>query len=517
MPIKLDKSKSFRFELVRTSTPSQIIEHFNLIYPPESYSIKEAPRHSIMKLFDEEDNVYIDDFGDDNKIIKLRGSTQSPEEISGWQDSSISRWGGQEAMLEFRKKIINWRKDKKRRKEFIVKLYNLFDEETYFVYITNFEMEKNTNKPLFYMYNIDMFQVPFVSKTKLSLIQNAIRKIRDAIDRIESSVVELETLLRNNDVANVVRDIIDFSEATLEESRRLQNIIIEAGAIAPRTIADNLQAITDVANNFVTMYDEWIDFFKGGKDADIWSGWVREGKRAEKEWRKIQYYEKYYQFTRQEIGMKRNITFNEYLKEKKQDSKDNIPKQEYKNARGKSLQEISKSMRSSTGINLTGPDIANINDLDKMEVETEKIFVPLEETTIVDLSNQVITPDKAGDILGHDIQLSETGGFIPSSAGDLKTIDDIENMKQVVNNILSTELDAFVKLDNYGFDAKHTVGQAGIESAISLLKTKYIEALEKDPRIISVENVIVTVNKGQVSINSDIILLIGNFNSTYNL
>ena len=76
----------------------------------------------------------------------MSGTTGSPIERRGYKDAPTSNFSGQDAMKEFRRVIINWRKNIKKKKhsfsDYAVKLYNLFDEEVYTVFITNFQMEK---------------------------------------------------------------------------------------------------------------------------------------------------------------------------------------------------------------------------------------------------------------------------------------------------------------------------------------------------------------------------------------
>ena len=83
--------------------------------------------------------------------------------------------------------------------------------------------------------------------------------------------------------------------------------------------------------------------------------------------------------------------------------------------------------------------------------------------------NQVITEDKRGDYLGTDIMVDDNGNLLADSSGDLRTINDIDNVKQIINSILSTELNAFMKMPNFGFDAKHTIGEAGVTDVVGAI------------------------------------------------
>lgn len=525
MAIQLAKDRSFRFELVNTKT-GIIQEHFNLIYPPESYSIKEAPRHGIMKLFSSDgDNLYIDDFGDDNKIIKLRGTTGAPKTRAGYKDSSFQRFTGQEAILEFRNKIINWREDiKKKRKslnDFVVVLINLFDEEQYEVFITNFQMEKSANKPMFYVYNIEMITVPQVFKQKkfdTDYYKDTVRKVKDAMDTIKDAEIILENTLTDNIVVNGIRDVRSLFDETLVLSRRVQGLLgIDTGfgTSLPNIIAESLEDISTILTDYGTIIQEWVDVFTGDPK-NTFHPWLRAAKDVEREWKKVTNFKKYFHYQKEQVGMKSGVTFEEYLTEG-QSQNETVLREIVKQSAGKTVYEIARLAREQFGVDLSGPDIAKINNMTSMDVQSgEKVYIPVSENVIVDFDNRVITDDRANDYLGKDIKLVD-GKFQGNSAGDLLTIEDIENMKQVVTNILNTEFNAFITLDNYGFDAKHTIGKASAGDFLKTVKIKYRSALVRDPRIVDVVDTMLSVNKGKVTINGTIVLPIGRFESSYNL
>lgn len=519
---ELKKDKSFRFELIHIKT-GLIKEHFNLIYPPESYTIKEAPRHNIMKLFSDDDNLDIQDFGDDNKVITIKGTTGSPDKIGGYKDFTFRRYSGQDAMKEFRDIVINWRKDIKKKRQsiddYIIKLYNFFDEEVYTVFITSFQMEKTATKPLFYVYSIEMITVDPKKRNRyfISALQDIVDKAQGALDTLDDAVLEIERQLSDNVVVNTIKDIKQLSEDTLSMSRQLHDTISGALSIVPNLISENLKNITDTMNNFGIMWEEFVSKQDGEDYWNIFHPFVQSCKSAQREWNKLIYYRKYYYYTSKRVGLKKGITFEEYLNIGKSHN-ENILSAEIKQSSGKSISEVSRLAREKYGVDLTGPDIAHINDLDTMDVpDGTKIMVPISEDIIVNMENQVITDDKLNDVMGVDISLSENGNFIPGSDGDLLSVSDIENMKQAINHVLSTEFNAFITLDNYGFDAKHTIGQAGVSDFLNTIKLKYVEAISRDPRIVSVNDISLIVDKGKVEIHGIIVLLMGKFEHVYTL
>jgi len=528
MVVRLSKERSFRFELVNVKTGT-IINHFNLIYPPETYTIKEAPRHSIMKLFsDSDDNTYIDDFGDDNKIITLRGTTGSPEELRGYKDGGGSL-SGQEAILRFRKDIINWRAEIKRRRgsfaDYVIKLYNLFDEELYLVFITNFQVEKASSKPLFYVYNMEMItispQSKITRKYKYSVFKTVTEKIESGLNILSGALDRANEFLTDNAVVNALGDAFQFATFLSDSTSEILESFVGVGTNTLSVVSQQASKLVEVAQGYADLINVW--YAKGDDEGwilpEIFHPVVKEWRILQQEVTNVAFIGKHFNFVKDKIELRTDQDFEEYYASVNSSGKanENVLTTEIKQASGKTSYEVAKLARDQYGVDFTGPEVADFNDLSELNIpDGTKIVVPISETIIVNTDNQILTIDKAEDKLGADIRLDD-GKFVPDSNGDLSTVVDINNMKQAVTHLLETEFNAFIALDNYGFDIKNTVGKAGVSDFISTVRIKYIEAISRDPRVVSVDDLKLVVESGKVEIDARINLIAGSFENKYRL
>jgi hypothetical protein len=134
-----------------------------------------------------------------------------------------------------------------------------------------------------------------------------------------------------------------------------------------------------------------------------------------------------------------------------------------------------------------------------------ELKIPISESgTELSEDNQVVTIDKINDYLGTDIKIIN-GIMQVNSQGDLGTINSTDNVIQAIDNRLNTELNAFLKMPSYGFDVKNTVGETTAVVFLKTVKMKYKEAVEGDPRITDVKDVVVSVGEnGAISVTSTI-------------
>lgn len=102
------------------------------------------------------------------------------------------------------------------------------------------------------------------------------------------------------------------------------------------------------------------------------------------------------------------------------------------------------------------------------------------------------------DNLGIDFALVD-GDIVLSNNGDIQTVSNDDNVEQAVKNALFTEKGTLYYDQNYGFGIGTLMGEKNILAKRVLVRNEIITVLSREPRIESVEQVIVLQNEDNPS------------------
>lgn len=105
----------------------------------------------------------------------------------------------------------------------------------------------------------------------------------------------------------------------------------------------------------------------------------------------------------------------------------------------------------------------------------------------MDYNNPPLDPN---DPLGTDLALDSNGDLILTPQGDVQTVSELDNIKQMIRVRLQTIPDSYL----FGFDLGSQLGETVDEplspSTQKLIEQYTINALEADPRIVQVVSVV---------------------------
>lgn len=137
--------KSFTFEYWQPGQPQEV----TLFVNPESFSQTEPARVTVTQT---KGGWFVDHFGQGLTAFTLQGTCGYKERNVGGTPVS-----GHKQFLELRKMYRDWlTAAKDNSKDHIMRFYNWSDDDHYEVIITSFSLQRSTNRPLLYMYNIAM-------------------------------------------------------------------------------------------------------------------------------------------------------------------------------------------------------------------------------------------------------------------------------------------------------------------------------------------------------------------------
>jgi hypothetical protein len=132
------------------------------------------------------------------------------------------------------------------------------------------------------------------------------------------------------------------------------------------------------------------------------------------------------------------------------------------------------------------------------------IYIP-RELTVSDADRKehyIFNENPERDPYGNDIRLDSDGNLVIGEAGDIALISGAKNVIQSIDMRLKTEVGAMIKQTAFGLQAN--VGSAGSSMAIRYAKMAIRTSVMQDPRIDSVDNMIVNMQSDKIKISMDI-------------
>ena len=503
-------SKSWLFEVVDRES-GDIVESFTLILPPQSMSIKEPQRVSIQKTFG---NAFVDDYGADNIQITLKGisgtthafptfstSTVSAftdigAAVSGASQASQNNFGftGKNAFYEFRNKIMRYKDisgwDKRE-----LRVYDLADEQAYKCVLLDFSLDRNSDNPLRYPFTISLFVYDKIDsiKVKKGFVVNISEDPITALDKVDDLIAKVQNLYQ--DVQSVLNTVAIIKARALELRSRFNRFLTQTTKIitSPLDVAKNLVdaafAATGVASDAYRAGQYTYERYIGAQELlreTLISSLRTYGYQVSEGWQRSNSVEL-------EVDNGVDTTGESVARSVSRSSYTYTGLRVYTVKGDDTLQRIAQNELGDSDlwpyIAAVNSDITSNNDL----VPGEEIFIPI-QVDIGEGTNKeqfILTEDIARDPYGTDIAIDQNGNLVVQESNDLATVSGLTNVEQAVNLRLNTMVGSMIKQTAFGITAQ--AGIAGTELAVKYLKTAVRNALTEDPRIQSIENMIVTL------------------------
>ena len=504
-------SKSWLFEIVDRET-GVIDESFTLILPPQSYTIKEAQRIAITKTFG---NAFVDDYGPDNIEITLKGISGTVHvfptfttsgKSAEFTDVSLvtqdiqnkppgSGFDGRDAFYAFRNRIMRY-KDKGGWEKRELRVYDLADEQAYKCVLLDFTLERTSEQPLHYPFTISLFVYQRLEKYRPKLREISISEdpilMLNKIDEAMDSVT-----VRNRGIPDVVNSAAMLKARALELRHRWNRELTRVSRV--------LTSPLDMAKNFVDAAFALVgiayDTYRAGKYtferymslSEFARDTLNNGLRI-------------YGYQISE-GWQRTQTTS-YERDEGVVPEDGVGV----DSASRSFETVSYSFSgldlytvqgqdtlSSIALKELGdeelwPFIADVNEGINSSgdlVSGESIFIPV-QADLVDVPKErfIFSENPSRDPYGTDILLSSTGDLMFQD-NDFVLVSGVSNVQQAVDLRLNTDVGSLIKQSGYGITAQ--AGFAGSSMAIRYLKMAIRSTLMQDPRIESVDNMIVSL------------------------
>jgi len=520
-------SKSWLFEIVDRES-GLINESFTLILPPQSYTIKEPQRVSITKTFG---NAFVDDYGPDNMQITLKGISGTAHAFPTFKTRGMAKdfsdvsltaneaarkkgafgYEGRDAFYVFRNKIMRYKNNYKskggwEKKE--LRVYDLADEQAYKCVLLDFTVDKNSDNPLRYPFTISLFVYQRLDElTPLLKTINIFKEPISALNKIDSLLSKIKQLYQGaTDIINKV----SLLEARAMELRTRYNKFLTQTTRILTSPLDIAKTFVDIAFTALgTAYDTYragkytLERYMGASElfrATLSEGLKIYGFQISEGWQVSKV------VTIEGDGgvhapsditeeVSRDIETREYTF-----SGLNV----YIVKGDDTLQRIAQSELGDVDlwsyIASVNPDVNSNDDL----IPGEKIFIPIqvEPSEGTNKEQFILTEDVARDPYGSDIRVDDTGNLVIQENSDLSLVSGIENVMQAIDLRLNTAIGSLIKQTAYGITAQ--AGFAGTNMAIRYLKLAIRSTLIQDPRVESVDNMVVLLDSDTLNISMNI-------------
>lgn len=499
------KTSFYRFELVKGNFDT-IIDAFNLVLPPYTMSYDGKYRDNIEKTFG---GTHIDLAGMDNDVIKLTGTMSGKRLRKGWARNTFKEFTGVEALKHFRDNVWKYPDNPKYSnfwQDLRVKFYDIDLEDIRYIHINNVSITRDKAQPFWHNYAITITdtgpperpQIKNILTDSLNAfkqkLQGIVNVVQEWANTVESYLLAGESLLTtsaefSNATVSAFNDIATSLRTTITPILNAPNLIMD---VVNETIT-NLLNTTEIIDAFI------LDFEDAGGITDISSGGQ-------------------FTHTMEEISQNVKIFTKDLMGVRNRAAIDSVNKGTLDAATDPSASETSSVEVTSVqqviakpgdtfetialdiyGDESLGPSIAEFNGLEGGFIpEGTDLKIPIYRSQNDIDGNLVISDDN--NEYGVDIKLSEGGIIQVGSSGDMATVTNTDNIKQLVNNIYKIDLGSFLSDADFGFAKEALIGKGGSENSIKLVKLKVKEAAEKDPRIAVVTDVTFEIFGDQITV-----------------
>lgn len=516
--------RSFLFEIIDIQT-NQILQSFTLVLPPQQLSIREKQRVSLTKTYD---RTFVDDYGPDNLEITIRGMSGTAHAFPTFQTSGITNaslpkqvtsapevgYRDVDAFLAFRNSIIRYKQgsdfSNKR-----LRVYDLFQAEAYECVLLDFTLDRSSDNPYRYPFTISLIVLtdllaprapnqeslftPITTSSYLSMIQaittafvwvNALRGV--------ASTLQTYTNLITGTLDTVVGQISSAGDAILS----LASFPTSAVSQLVDAFADMNAAAYNLYKNAgitIEQYVQIADTTAAGISSNLrlWSASVQASANK----------------SQQIAGIAtKNLSLAPSSAAAEPGSGQSMVSTQQDVLTCAGFRQIviggADTLRSIAQRELHDPSlwpyIASINGLtqgDSSLVSGMALTIP---SLSFGLSNpNVLKYTAESDPLGSDIRIDANGNHIVEG-GDFTTIGSVAAMAQAINNRLSTQQGAIILHNAYGLLIH--VGQAASAAAETYVKMAITATLLDDPRVFSVDSVLLSGGGNGSSIVASLIV-----------
>ncbi len=535
-------SKSVLFEVVNSSN-GKIEKSFTLVLPPQSYQIKEKHRVSITKTFG---NAFIDDYGADNLEITIKGISGTAHVFPTFRTGGVSKTGTAfkaaqiegstpptegyrhiEAFYTFRDDIMRYR-DHRNFDQKELRVYDLADEQAYKCVLLEFILDRNADKPFHYPFTISLFvyarlnskqaaspqkikisQDPIVAfdqidyaTASLEFRFKEIKNVSDeagkpdfsAFDRVQdlrNKIAEISRTVQQlrNDYNTWLTQTAIVLQSPLLVSRQLHNIMIDTvGIVYDAYVAGRitLDSYINIGETLDAMIRQTLSAFGFA---------IEQGAQQSLE---------------EVIEVNEGMDFSAPATPVVVTTQDRLPITGvwlYTVKEGDVLLTIAEREMGDSSL---WPFIVSVNKGIRTSADLvvgEQIYIPVTAAssgaTVPD--NFVLTEDPLRDPYGADLRIDENGTIMMSESNDVTLISGVDNVIQAVNMALATPIGSMISQTTFGLATQ--VGVAGTAQALSYARMSVEAALIQDPRIESIENVVVSIDRDTLIASADLILV----------
>lgn len=525
-PLPVPVTRSFLFEIINTKT-NMVVESFALVVPPQAVSIREPQRVSISKTFG---NVFVDDYGPDNPQIMIKGfsgtahpfptyrpinaavATQSAYlmKTEAEADSKAAAIGytHRDAFFEFRNSIIRYKYNyKENYGDMKLRVYDLYDMQSYDCILMEFSCDRDANKPLYYPYSIALlvYNMPDVTFNA----QPEIIELGGVVDTIISGI---ETGLNYINAAFSFVQGVSGVVSTISNTMNLlaaqaTSLVDQAGSLA-RMPLQSVKSLIESVGKFSTVVDAAYTQSRLTKQAyqnaremiqDLWRQTMKLYCQAITQGQQTSRTEFIHIDNGVQVDNSSNSTSATANARAADPQSFTFTGFSVYTVKGQdTLQAIAQSTLGDSNL---WPYIAKINNIiNNTELhQRSQIFIPAKSASNKDAF--IVSEHSDRDPYGTDIRLDDNGNIL-ISGNDFVLISGASNVYQWINMMLGTPRGSVLKHTVLGLSA--AIGGAGDSMAYGYLASSIRITLQQDPRIKSVTNIIAAIDGDVMRINMNI-------------
>lgn len=513
--LKMLYERSILLEIVNKNNPSEVVDAFTLIIPPESIEIVQSQRVSRTPTFG---GIFEDDYGLGNSKITISGNTGNTDIRTTYIPTATAiSFSGKDAIYAIRDRIFRYKNNLEGKgfDNYEVRMYDLSTntDEKYFynqelklsvlnsnvdgwiVSLDDFKISRNKDKPLWYNYNIELFGITPLgvyravkkqdpNAIKKDFLLDALAALKAALNAIRNAYQWSTNIL--NQVDNVFKIINDLETMTIEYVQAAGSLAIQGfgfysklfelakfpSALA-KSVLDTLKDVTKVLSTTLNTQIV-LDSMTEQNAISIGSNLT---------------------LTRQTSS--RLSRFG-----KSQDADTDLTltiDDEQVTIYGTTtvIATASTTLVQLAVSNYGDPSRANliavyngITDEDILPGTVIKIplLVRGNQTNNNEVYNNLRVPD-----YGKDIEIDANGAFVIYESGDFAIVEGSQNIVQAINLRLNETLGARLRLTTYGLST--TIGSAQNNTApINYILTNIHDTLMQDPRIKNITNISIQGN-----------------------
>lgn len=538
--------KSILLEIVNRNNPSNIVEAFTLVVPPENIELDEEQRVSRRKTFG---GIFIDDYGPDVGRMIISGNTGNTEVKKTYIPPGVNvtapdTFTGKQAFYYMRDRLMRYKTNQKIRdtyQNYDIRVYDLStveeaklkptrqvspanlhnaalkenptntvagEAEGYVVSLDRFKMTRSKDKPLWYSFVIELVVLRALGSFKATALSR-IPKVNplDVIHAIRRSLNTIKTTFTTiKHVLDPINDAINFSAQVVNE---LGNYFNEANDLVVypastcklflgkvKTIIDNVNTYIDSeadtsTRNINEYYKIW-DLTKDiGQSCAALVNYAKQPgttgvstiKTNSEPTSTKALLDAYNDVSESDSDLYTNIVNKDVSEPISFRSSGYVP---VTITGGTSLESIAMEYYGDPSLQELITVYNGISDVNDLSVgDTVKVPVLIQGNT---LSKNFVYSLVPTDIYGSDIKLDSDGGIVVGESGDFMGIEGPDNLVQALNLRLEEELGKRLRLVVYGLRTQIGFPMSS-KAPISYILTNIKDTILQDPRITDILNI----------------------------